>query len=316
MLQLYTAIWRVSGPRQIVLILLSIAVAALAAVPLSYQKDIINALDPDHVQDATLFHLGMGMMAMILISLGLKWILGFRSGVLGEDIIRLLRKRLYHRTYSKTAQPVPSGTLTTAVSAEAEELGKFAGAAFSEPVVQIGTLISVIGYIAANQPRLGAIVLVMIIPQILLVLMTQKKVNSFVANRVHLLRRSSNVMVQSGSDSMEQSVLDDFDVIFQTRRHMFVWKLSTKFLISAINGFGLVAVLMVGGWLVMQGRSDVGMVVAATIGLGRIQGPTAFLIAFYRQVSATRVKYDLIIEILDTKHAHPSAETDIGETLN
>ena len=34
MFQLYGAIWRVSGRRQIVLILLSIAVAALAAAPL------------------------------------------------------------------------------------------------------------------------------------------------------------------------------------------------------------------------------------------------------------------------------------------
>ena len=53
-------------------------------------------------------------------------------------------------------------------------------------------------------------------------------------------------------------------------------------------------VLMLGGYLVLQGRTDVGTVVAATMGLSRIQGPTAFLIAFYRQVSANRVKFDLL----------------------
>ena len=35
----------------------------------------------------------------------------------------------------------------------------------------------------------------------------------------------------------------------------------------------------------------------ATSGLSRIQGPTAFLIAFYRQVSANRIKYELMLEL-------------------
>ena len=44
MFQLYSAIWRASAGRQIVLILLSIAIAALAAVPLEFQRDIVNHL--------------------------------------------------------------------------------------------------------------------------------------------------------------------------------------------------------------------------------------------------------------------------------
>jgi len=59
---------------------------------------------------------------------------------------------------------------------------------------------------------------------------------------------------------------------------MFIWKLSTKFVLSALNGASMIAVLLLGGLLVIDGR---------------IQGPTAFLIAFYRQVSATRVKFEL-----------------------
>lgn len=313
MLKLYVAIWRVSGRRQISLILLSFAIAGLAAVPLSYQKDIINALTAGDIAGEALYRLGAEMMFFIFLSLAFKWVLGYRSGVLGEDIIRLLRNRLYLRSFNKTADPVPIGTLTTTVSAEAEELGKFTGSAFSEPVVQIGTLISVIGYIASTQPGLGAIALAMIIPQIILVLLTQNKVNSFVADRVKILRRTSNEMVQAETDTASQSVLDDFDAIFETRRRMFVWKLSTKFVVSTINGLGMIAVLMLGGWLVLQGRTDVGTVVAATIGLGRIQGPTAFLIAFYRQVSATRVKFDLLSSVLAT---HAPAKTSPATTAD
>ena len=88
MIDLYAAIWRVSGRRQIILILLSLVIAALAAVPLSYQKEIINTLTDGDMALNALLGLGAGMMAFILLSLGLKWLMGHLSGILGEDIIR------------------------------------------------------------------------------------------------------------------------------------------------------------------------------------------------------------------------------------
>ncbi len=294
---MYIAIWRVSGPRQILLILLAIAIAALAAVPLNFQKDIINELTEEVLDGADLVALCSGMMGVIVLSLGLKWVLGYSSGKLGEDVIRLIRNRIYSIANGDTVNKpvnVASGTLTTMISAEAEELGKFTGGAFSEPVVQIGTLISVVGFIASTQPRLGLIALMIIFPQIVIVLLTQLQVNRLVAQRVQVLRGATDKIVHQDVVEVQQAVLDDFDQIYETRRVMFVWKLSTKFVLSTINGMGTVAVLLLGGWLVIEGRTDVGTVVAATIGLGRLTAPTAFLIAFYRQVSATRVKYELL----------------------
>ncbi|MFT7594741.1 MAG: ABC-type bacteriocin/lantibiotic exporter with double-glycine peptidase domain [Paracoccaceae bacterium] len=307
MLNLYAAIWRVSGRRQIVLIVLSVAIAALAAAPLKFQKEIVNLLTEGDLGVRQLYVLGAGMMAVTVVSLLLKWLMGYLSGILGEDVIRIIRKRLLDGAAEQRQNggAVPLGTLNTAISAEAEELGKFAGGALSEPVMQIGTLISVIGFIAATQPGLGGIALAMILPQIVLVLLSQRKVNTFVAQRVQVLRSATNKVTPDMVDAAVQSVLADFDEIYETRRKMFVWKLSIKFLLSAINGAGTVAVLMLGGWLVLQGRTDVGTVVAAMMGLGRIQGPTAFLIAFYRQVSANRVKYELLQGVFATTPVEP-----------
>lgn len=296
MFQLYAAIWRASSGRQIVLIVLSLAVAGLAAAPLEFQRNIINQLTSDDIDTNRLFLLGAGMLAVVLLSLALKWLLGYRAGTLGEDLIRMIRLRLLARSadMDQTGEAVRKGTMTTAISAEAEELGKFAGGAFSDPVVQIGTLITVIGFITSTQPGLGLIALSMIAPQIVIVLVSQRKVNIFVAERVHILRTATDTLTTEDIESTVADVEAKFDDIYETRRRMFVWKLSTKFLLSAINGAGMVGVLMLGGWLVLQGRTDVGTVVAATSGLARIQGPTAFLIAFYRQVSANRIKFDLM----------------------
>jgi hypothetical protein len=46
--------------------------------------------------------------------------------------------------------------------------------------------------------------------------------------------------------------------------------------------------------LAIEGRTDVGSVVAALSGLVRISQPWRELIAFYRDLSAVRVKYDLL----------------------
>lgn len=309
MLRLYAAIWRASAGRQIILIVLSIAVAGLAAVPLEFQRDIINHLTSDDVEVERLLLLGAGMMAVILLSLALKWVLGYRAGTLGEDIIRMIRQRLLVRSadMSKTGEDVRKGTMTTAISAEAEELGKFAGGAFSDPVVQIGTLISVIGYISSTQPGLGMIAFSMILPQIVIVLVSQRKVNVFVAERVRVLRSATDQLTTEDIEAATREIDSKFDDIFETRRRMFIWKLSAKFLLSVINGAGTVGILMLGGWLVLNGRTDVGTVVAAVSGLGRIQGPTAFLIAFYRQVSANRIKYELMLELFGpdpTRYRH------------
>ena len=295
MFQLYSAIWRASGKRQIVLIVLSLLIAVLAAVPLNFQKDIINGLTDGGMDRAALVWMCVGMMATILISLALKWVMGYRANLLGEDIIRLLRRLVLRDAAEKVAHDTSyAGTSATMISAEAEELGKFTGSAFSEPVMQVGTLISVIGFIASTQPRLGLIAIAMILPQVFVVLLTQAKINGLISERVHILRRANRQMSSEDAVALEGEVHQAFYDIYAPRRSIFRWKLSTKFILSSLNGAGTVAVLLLGGSLVIEGRTDVGTIVAAVMGLQRLQAPTAFLIAFYREVSATRVKFELL----------------------
>ncbi len=296
MFRLYAAIWRVSAKRQIFLIILAVAIAALAAAPLKFQQDIVNLLSYGDSTYSELYVLGAGMMGVILLSLALKWVNGYVASLLGEDVIRTIRARLISASTEDRDDQVEiyAGTISTAVSAEAEELGKFAGSAFSDPVMQVGTLISVIGFVAATEPILGLIAAAMVLPQVIIVVSTQRQVNRLVAERVRVLRATTDKIATSDLQQVEAEVLEDFDRIYGVRKTMFQWKLSTKFLLSSINGAGTVAVLMLGGWYVIDGQTDVGTVVAATLGLSRLQGPTAFLIAFYRQVSANRVKFDLL----------------------
>jgi ABC-type bacteriocin/lantibiotic exporter with double-glycine peptidase domain len=61
---------------------------------------------------------------------------------------------------------------------------------------------------------------------------------------------------------------------------------------------GTLIVLMVGGYLVIQGKTQVGTLVVFISGLGRIADPWDQIINFYREVSNTAVMFDMIAQRL------------------
>jgi hypothetical protein len=96
MLDLYRVIWKATGTGQIVLIFLSLGAAALAALPIDYQKRFINRMGEGATFDE-LVKLGIGLAGVILLSQALKWALAYRAGVVGEGAIRLIRRRAHER---------------------------------------------------------------------------------------------------------------------------------------------------------------------------------------------------------------------------
>lgn len=304
---LYRTIWRVTARDQALLIGLSLVVAALAAAPLKFQQLVVNALvyGGDRM---TLAWLCAGLLAAVLLSAALKFALNFKISVVGERVIRLIRERLYTNYVADTAsgaQGVPSrGTLVTMLSAEAEGLGKFTGTAIASPLLQIGTLVSVLAFIAASQPWLGLLAVAVVVPQAVIVVALQARINARVRERLQSLRDVSARTSEADVTRIEDEILQDFHDIYVTRRRTFLLKLTSKLAMSAISGIGMVGILFLGGLLVLEGRSDVGTIVASITGLARIQAPWRELISFFRMASTMRVKF---VMIFDAILARPTA---------
>ncbi len=296
MLELYRRIWKVTGRQQILLIVLSLAIAALAAVPLQFQKDIINGLGANMTKQHLLM-LCAGYFGVLLLNSGLKFVANYRSSILSETVIRRIRKVVYNDRDDYIASGADErGKLVTIIAAEAEEVGKFAGESISAPVLQLGTLVSVTGYIAWTQPFLGLFLLGVIFPQAVIVLTLQKFVNERVRQRVRTLRHATSTITNDDIKQTQQTILDDFDEIYETRRGTYALKCSMKFALNLINGLGTVGILALGGFLMMAGKTDIGSIVASLSALGRINDPWRELIVFYRQLSAVRVQFDLLME--------------------
>jgi len=298
MRELYAYVWRSSASQQIVLIVLAIIAAVLATAPLELQRHIINTL-AGHEKLERLGWLCGGYLIAALVIGGLKYIVNIKSAGLGEFTIRSLREEVL-RNPSSAANPdaTPdeprknrSGALVTTISSQAEAVGKFVGDCISTPIVQAGTLLSVLSYMLYAEPRLGVVVLFIAVPQLLVVPMIQRRINVHVRERSHTLVRAGDLMVEptlnhgSSAASLRSEISKAFEAIYLARLAVFRLKFRLKFLISALQSMSVFVLLFAGGIMVLNGKNEIGIVVAFFSGLDRGLEPWREVRAFLRSTS-------------------------------
>jgi ABC-type multidrug transport system fused ATPase/permease subunit len=313
MREFYGFVWRSSASQQIVLIILAVMTALLAAAPLELQRHIINTLAGHEKAERLAWLCGGYLIAALGIS-GLKYTVNIKSSGLGESMIRSLRELIFRNgplhspdeTSGETTKD-QSGTLVTMIATEAEAVGKFVGDCISTPIVQGGTLLSVLGYMLYIEPRLGLVVLLIAVPQVILVPIIQRRINVHVRERVRTLRRAGDLIIddirtgRAPANSDNGEVGKEFEAIYRVRLGVFKLKFGLKFLVGALESTGIFALLFAGGIMVLNGKTEIGIVVAFVSGLSRILDPWRELIAFVRSTSTARVQFDLIQSTLGKK---------------
>lgn len=200
-----------------------------------------------------------------------------------------------------------SGTVVTMISTEAEVVGKFVGDCISTPIVQAGTLLSVLSYMLYTEPRLGLVVLFIAVPQVVIVPLIQRRINAQVRERVRTLRHAGDLVVDNirgggeADSSLKSQAGKAFETIYGVRRRVFKLKFGLKLLVSSMQSVGVFALLFAGGIMVLNGKTEIGIVVAFITGLDRVLDPWRELIAFVRSTSAAKVQFDLIEGTLGKK---------------
>jgi ABC-type bacteriocin/lantibiotic exporter with double-glycine peptidase domain len=193
------------------------------------------------------------------------------------------------------------------IISEAEAVGKFVGDCISTPTVQAGTLLSVLGYMLYTEPLLGLLVLLIAVPQIIIVPMIQRRINTLVRERVRTVRRAGDLVVDNmqgdggSASSLGSEIGKAFETIYGVRLRVFKLKFGLKVLVSGLQSVGVFALLFVGGIMVLNGKTEIGIVVAFISGLDRVLDPWRELIAFVRSTSAAKVQFDLIEGTLGRK---------------
>jgi ABC-type bacteriocin/lantibiotic exporter with double-glycine peptidase domain len=193
------------------------------------------------------------------------------------------------------------------ISAEAEAVGKFVGDCISTPIIQAGTLLSVLSYMLYTEPLLGLVVLGIAGPQVVIVPLVQRRINVQVRKRARTLRYAGDLIVENMRDargaviSFPSEIDKSFATIHDVRLHVFRLKFGVKFLVSALQSLSVFVLLFAGGIMVLNGRTEIEIVVAFISGLDRVLDPWRELIAFLRSTSTAKVQFDLIEGTLGRK---------------
>lgn len=300
---LFGFILSTTGRHQVFLSILTAVVFLLELVPLEIQRRVVNDLAEKRDWNLILLlaaaYAGMAVFHG-LIKLGLNL---YRSWV-GERATRDLRHRAYAPCGSPAGTktlPEQSGVQVSMVVAEVEPIGGFVGAAISEPLLQAGILVTVVGYMTFLEPWLGLVTLAIFLPHTVVVPMVQRIINRRTHLRVQILRKVSAGIVAAGTEEGEPSGNGEALIqrVFQLNMGIFKLKFSMNFIMNLTHHLQIAGALLLGGWLVIDGRIEVGTVVAFISSIGRLNDPWGDLVNYFRDLSTTLVKYRLVADAIE-----------------
>jgi ABC-type multidrug transport system fused ATPase/permease subunit len=313
---LYRFIWEVSGRDQLRLCLLTGIVVGLTMVPLELQRRIVNDAVANGATSG-LATLGTIYVAVLLLQGGIKYVLNVARGRIVETVTRSLRlhivERLGLRPHAAHDHVADRGTVVSMLAAESEDVAGFVGESISTPFMEGGSALAVLGYLAWVQPLIAALAVVVYAPQLIVVPRVQRRINRYARLHAMLVRRLGDRFVRDDPHGAERAAdaaarragfARLIDRTFTARMRVY----RSKFFLTAFSNFldalGPLAVLLVGGMLVIAGHAQVSTLVVFISGFQRIQDPWDQLVTFYRGVSIARVKYELIQRTLAGHSPH------------
>lgn len=279
-------VWRMSGAHQVWVCLLAAAVAALSMVPLELQRRIVNDVISASNLDL-LVALGLIYLAVVLLQGGLKFALRMYQGWLTESAARYTRNHLGD-LHMQQHDENGSGQAVTVIGAEVEKLAGFVGEGLSQPVVNAGMLLAIGGYMFVVEPMVALVSLCFLVPQAIVVPWLQTYVNRRLAVRVSLMREMGDAVAAGASPAKAVSQ------IYRNRMAIYFFKFLAKMIVNLLNHAAPLAVLMYGGWLVIEGETTLGVVVAFMTGFERLSNPLRELLNYYRFAAQAQVQHQQI----------------------
>ena len=306
---------------------LLLTVLAVASFPFLYAfyelpKQIVNrviqgdsgdfpvvVLDVSLSQFEYLFLLCGGFLLLVVANQAFKYVINVLAGRTGERMLRRLRYDLYSRVlrfplphFRKLSQ----GEIITMITAEVEPLGGFIGDAFKLPIFQGGYLLVILAFLLVQNWVMAAAAVALYPLQFYVVPKLQRRVNAFAKERVRLVRRLSDRIGEtvSGVQEIRGNDTSAFEragmsaalgEIYTVRLRIFIWKFVIKFLNNSINHLGPFCFYSIGGYFVIQGRLEIGTLMAAIAAHKDLAAPWKELLNYYQRREDARIKYEQVV---------------------
>ncbi len=307
--RLFSSVLRRSRKQQALMITLSLVAMPILYLTLELPKQIVNnALDSDRFPvryrdyefDQVAFLLvlcGLYLFAIILSGLN-KYTLNVFKGYVAERFLRHFRL-LVLRQWRSDPDSKSQSEIVPILAQEVEPVGGFAADVLTLPIMQGGTLATILLFMFMQDPVLGAAALTVLPIQLILLPKLQRRVNVLSRERISEVRQLGRLLSdQLRAEAAESQLLArtsaSFRELEQIRRRIF----RLKFFIKSLNNFltALTPFLFysLGGYFVIEGRISLGALVAVLAAHKDFSAPLKELFRYYQMLEDTRIRYQEI----------------------
>ncbi|QLA17638.1 ABC transporter ATP-binding protein/permease [Desulfolutivibrio sulfoxidireducens] len=295
-------------------ILLVVIVVTVGArvLPLEMQKKIINQAIGLQKLDLLFMYCGYYLAAVVAAS-GLKLVINTLQTYIGQQSLADLRKKLYAHIltlpmpFFRTASP---GMVVQSLVSEVANTGEFVGQAVAVPVTNLLTLLAFAAYLFYLNPLMAVISMALYPIAIVVIPFLQKRANAANKERVDTGRSLSTMIGETVSGIHEVHANASFNLenrrfsgfVDKLARVRVVWNLY-KYGIKVSNNFfqslGPFVLFLVGGYLAINGRFDLGALVAFLSANEKLYDPWKEMMDFYQVYQDAKVSYGRIMEYFE-----------------
>lgn len=261
-------------------------------------------------QVAYLFAMCVLFFISALVNGGLKQYINSYKGRLGERLLRRMRYELIARVLRFPLphfRRVSSGELIPMVTAEVEPLGGFFGDIYAQPLIQLGTLATIVVFLFIQNPLMGLAACSLYPIQGIVIPRMQRRVNQLGKERVRAMRKVSERIGEAvagaaevhanGTVNYERADFSDrLGRVFGIRYQIYLRKGQVKFLNNFLNQMAPLLFYSLGGYLVIQGDLTAGALTAALTANKDMAAPWKELLDYYQNTQDAKIKYEQVVE--------------------
>ncbi len=302
---------------QIVLVLITSLIVVISIIPLEVQRRVVNEAIQMRSVDLLLRYCGIYLIAIVSSGI-LQFSINALQVYIGQRTLAKMRKHLYLHILSlpinffRKTQP---GTVISSLVTEIASAGDSVGIIFASSLRSVLTLLAFAGYLFFLNPILAGVsmsiypIILVIIPRL------QKRVNLANIKRVDATRTLSNKIGESisgiheihgsGAFNIESHKFNNIvDKLFKIRITWNLYKFSVKVTNNFFNNLSPFFIFLLGGYFVMNGRLELGSLIAFLSAQKDISDPWKELIANYQNYQDSSTRYYKTMDFFDAPQEH------------
>lgn len=302
---------------QVLLVFIILIMIFARVLPLEMQKRIVNEAINLRKIDLLFLYCGIYLASVIVASV-LKFLVNIIQTLIGQRVLAEIRKELYHHILTLPLnffRKTQAGMVVSSLITELPSSGNFAGMAFAVPLSNILTLLAFAGYLIWLNPLLALVSLSIYPIVIFFIPFIQKGANKANKKRVDTTRKLSSRIGETisgihevhgnGAYRIENRKYDQLvDKLLKIRIVWTLYSQSVKITNNFFNNLSPFLIFILGGYLAMKGRLELGALVAFLSAQEKLYDPWKEMIEFYQVYQDASIRYKRTMEAFDVKPEH------------